>query len=534
MRSFRQLESSCVVAFWLLMGTTSTLASDGSEVSHVAGGSNGVILVAPTAVQFGDPFVLSWTSTGTTGATPCTPSGGGPTTWASQGPLEANGSRVVTAPFLPGSFVFSITCDINGNPVTDSELISFVSGGGVGSMMSIDGSCSFALATQGSALVWDPLSGHVTATSANGFSCPPSATGGGKAVTEAMAGPAPTLSIDDSCSLQLDEAGAAIAVSTASGHVGVHSQSGLSCGTKSVASRVAKAGDLRLGLNEATSIALAPAPIGLALPTAAINRRLSLELGQPVLCTSFAATTTDVAVNLIDPQGAMPYPALRGFGAIDYRVNDAENRGLIALSTQGGPAGEDALACCILDPADNAACLQGGRIEASTGSQLFADDFESPVPIAGPDLVVSVQAPASIEAGEQLTYTVTIANQGLAPANGARLREYFPLTASLPPALSAGSWTCAAAGAGSACADASGNGVIGSLAEQSINLASGGSVVYTITRTVLANPLPAPGSLLRLHAAAFAQPADQEMPLGNNQGDAIVTIATPALGQQSK
>lgn len=287
-------------------------------------------------------------------------------------------------------------------------------------------------------------------------------------------------------------------------------------------------GNLRLGINGSDPVSIdATANVQLTTPASSTARRLRLELQQPVLCTSFATTTTDVGVDLVDPQNFTPYPTLRGFGSMTYTVNDAQNQGLVRLSSAGGPQGENALACCILTPFANAACLQGSRIQGPiTDIELFSDGFEDFSPPTGPDLVVSVQAPATIQAGAQLVYTITVANEGPVVANGARIREYLPITANLPPALNVGTWTCAANGAGSACNNTSGSGLISSVSEQNINVGIGGSVVYTITRMVLSNPMPTPGSQLRLQAAAFSPPAANESRIGNNQGEALVQIVS--------
>lgn len=286
------------------------------------------------------------------------------------------------------------------------------------------------------------------------------------------------------------------------------------------------AGNLRLGINSSDPITIdATASIQLFTPATASQRRLRLELEQPVLCTSFSATTTDVAIEMVDPQGFTHYPNLRGLSAISYDVNDSQSRGFLRLSSIGSGQGENVLACCILTPAANAACLQGSKIQAPVVPiELFADGFENFIPQTGPDLVVSVQAPATIAPGATLVYTIRVDNEGPMAATGARLREYFNLLAATPPALTSGSWTCAASGAGSSCASATGNGVISSASEQPFNVGIGGSVSFTVTRTVIANPMPTQGSQLRLQAAAFSRPTDNESRIGNNQGEALVTI----------
>ncbi len=286
------------------------------------------------------------------------------------------------------------------------------------------------------------------------------------------------------------------------------------------------AGNLRLGINSSEPIALDPtASIQLFTPTTTTQRRFRMELEQPVLCTSFATSTTDVAVEMIDPQGNALYPGLRGLSSITYNVNDSQNRGFVRLSSIGSSQGENVLACCILTPAVNAACLQGSKIQGPVVPiELFADGFEAFIPQTGPDLVVTVQAPATVAPGAILAYTIRIDNEGPTAATGARIREYFNLLSANPPALTLGSWTCTASGAGSSCASPSGTGVISAASEQQFNVGIGGSISFNVTRIVIANPMPTQGSQLRLQAAAFARPADNESRIGNNQGEALVTI----------
>jgi hypothetical protein len=233
---------------------------------------------------------------------------------------------------------------------------------------------------------------------------------------------------------------------------------------------------------------------------------------------------------MVDPQGFTHYPSLRGLSSISYDINDSQSRGFVRLSSIGSGQGEDVLACCILTPAANAACLQGSTIQGPVVPiELFADGFEDFVPQTGPDLVVTLQAPATIQAGAQLEYTIRIDNEGPAAATGARVREYFNLLSANPPALTTGLWTCLASGAGSSCSSSGGNGVISSPSEQSLNIGVGGSITFTVTRTVIANPMPTPGSQLRLQAAAFSRPADNESRIGNNQGEVLVTIQSPSV-----
>lgn len=296
-------------------------------------------------------------------------------------------------------------------------------------------------------------------------------------------------------------------------------------------STVPAAGNMRLGINGSGPINLDNTQTQqLFTPTLVTQKRLRMKLAQPVLCTSFSTTTTDVAVELVNPQEFFPnplvYPPIRGLSGISYFVNDDQNRGLLQLSSSGSaPAGN--VACCILTPAANALCLQGNTTQSAIiESELFADGFENFVPVTGPDLIVTVQAPATVAPGATLNYDIVIRNEGVSPATSARIREYFPTVAANPPALTTGSWTCSAT-PGSNCTSAAGTGIISAAPnERLFNIAVGGTVTFSVTRSVLNSPPPMIGSSLRLNAAVFARPQENESRVGNNQADATVTIQT--------
>ena len=292
-------------------------------------------------------------------------------------------------------------------------------------------------------------------------------------------------------------------------------------------------GNMRLAINGSGPLELDTNQTQqLFVPTATTQKRLRMKLAQPVLCTSFSVASTDVAVELVNPQEFFPnplvYPALRGLSGISYFVNDSQSRGLLQLSSSGSsPAGN--LACCILTPAANAACLQGNTTQGTIiQSELFADGFEDFVPLTGPDLFVTVQAPTNVAPGATLNYAIEIRNEGVSNATNARIREYFPTVASSPPALTTGSWTCSAT-PGSSCATSAGSGIISAAPNERVfSVAIGGTVTFNITRTVINTPPPMIGSQMRLHAAVFARPSENESRVGNNQADAVVTIQSNA------
>lgn len=270
----------------------------------------------------------------------------------------------------------------------------------------------------------------------------------------------------------------------------------------------------------------------LFVPTAITQKRLRMKLAQPVLCTSFSTSTIGVGVELVNPQEFFPnpliYPSLRGLSDINYFVEDSAtppSRGLLQLSSIGT---DPAVACCILTPAANALCVQGNRTQTTViQSELFGDGFEDFIALSGPDLFVTVEAPATIAPGAALSYSIVIRNEGVGTATNARIREYFPTVASSPPALTTGSWTCSAT-PGSFCSTSAGTGIISAAPNERVfSVGVGGTVTFAVTRTVINTPPPSIGSQLRLNAAVFASPVApnlDESRIGNNQADAVVTI----------
>jgi uncharacterized repeat protein (TIGR01451 family) len=93
---------------------------------------------------------------------------------------------------------------------------------------------------------------------------------------------------------------------------------------------------------------------------------------------------------------------------------------------------------------------------------------------ASADLAITKTDNASgVIPGGQVTYTITITNNGPDAANGAAVSD------TLPGSLSGAGWTCSASG-GSSCAVASGAGNINT----TVNLASGGTATFTLTATL--------------------------------------------------
>jgi uncharacterized repeat protein (TIGR01451 family) len=114
-------------------------------------------------------------------------------------------------------------------------------------------------------------------------------------------------------------------------------------------------------------------------------------------------------------------------------------------------------------------------------------------------------------AGGSVTYTITAANAGPSNATGATVADTFPASLSC-------TWTCAGAGGGTCTASGSGN------INNTVNLPSGGSVIYTASCTVSAF---ATGTLS--NTATVTAPAGVTDPTpGNNSATDSDTILASA------
>ena len=126
---------------------------------------------------------------------------------------------------------------------------------------------------------------------------------------------------------------------------------------------------------------------------------------------------------------------------------------------------------------------------------------------------------ASVAAGVQVTYTVTVTNNGPSPVTGAVVSD------TLPAALSGVTWTCAAA-SGSACGAASGSGNISTTVDLLLN----GTATFVVVGTL---PSSATGTLS--NTATVAVPVGVTDPAsGNNTAtdtDAITSEADLAVAK---
>ncbi|MFN7982977.1 MAG: hypothetical protein U0Q11_14050 [Vicinamibacterales bacterium] len=132
------------------------------------------------------------------------------------------------------------------------------------------------------------------------------------------------------------------------------------------------------------------------------------------------------------------------------------------------------------------------------------------------DLVVAItDGVTDIRSGENLTYTVTVSNQGPAFVNGATVTVATATGAAL------GAWTCTAT-AGSSCSTPSGTGAISTL----INLIANGVATFHVAATVSDGVTDSVTT-----TASVAMPSGQADPiLANNTAKDVDTIEAPRIG----
>ncbi|MBS1789327.1 MAG: DUF11 domain-containing protein [Acidobacteria bacterium] len=120
---------------------------------------------------------------------------------------------------------------------------------------------------------------------------------------------------------------------------------------------------------------------------------------------------------------------------------------------------------------------------------------------------------SSVTAGNQVSYTINVMNNGPSAVSGATVVD------TLPAKLTNASWTCLAS-SGSTCGATSGTGSINT----TVNLANGGNATFTITATVAADALAT-----LTNTASVAAPAGSTDPSqGNNSASDTDTVISQA------
>ncbi|MEZ5441743.1 MAG: hypothetical protein R3F15_09675 [Lysobacterales bacterium] len=111
------------VPFTITCTTASGTVQDTQTMSFNGEGPFVDLIATPSSVTLGQFITLTWHSSGTTSATPCTPSGGGTSNWASLGPLGPSGSTTVT-PTSTGQVTFALTCATTAGALSDQESVT--------------------------------------------------------------------------------------------------------------------------------------------------------------------------------------------------------------------------------------------------------------------------------------------------------------------------------------------------------------------------------------------------------------------------
>lgn len=303
----------------------------------------------------------------------------------------------------------------------------------------------------------------------------------------------------------------------------------LSTATVAAQGRVPEGGNTGLVINNSGRIELVQSQAISYLNPGIGNgaRRVSLRLAQPVLCADFATASNNVGLVLVDPNAEASPVLLGGITAYNYFTNGGANSSLVVSSSTN-------LACCVMQPASNATCVQGGNGSPAPVDGVFANGFENLSQAnsglkdtrgtaPGVDVQVQISGPGNVQPGSNLVYTIQVSNFGSTSVSGVRVRDWFPkASGGFPVALGNGSWTCVAT-AGASCGTTSGSGNV-NLDAISLDGFSGSarSVTFTVTRPVPAGA--ANGAVFSVSAAAFAPPAANESVLANNQSALTSTI----------
>lgn len=86
----------------------------------------------PSSVLTNGTFTVSWSAINTNAGSPCTPSGGAGTTWASQGQQPAIGQLNLSAPATAQTINFTLTCAGPGGSDQETRTLTVTTNGGGG------------------------------------------------------------------------------------------------------------------------------------------------------------------------------------------------------------------------------------------------------------------------------------------------------------------------------------------------------------------------------------------------------------------
>jgi uncharacterized repeat protein (TIGR01451 family) len=176
------------------------------------------------------------------------------------------------------------------------------------------------------------------------------------------------------------------------------------------------------------------------------------------------------------------------------------------------PAPENASCASLYDFDNNGTLDMALADEVSDEIVLMKNDGSTSALHA--DVAVALAAePQQYTPGQSLTYTLTVTNSGPDPSNGTTVSDAFPST------LSGVTWTCQASGGATCPAPGSGN------INASVDLPSGGAVVFTASGTVAAN---ATGTIVDHATATAGAPATDPNTANNTASVSTDPVPTHA------
>lgn len=151
-----------------------------------------------------------------------------------------------------------------------------------------------------------------------------------------------------------------------------------------------------------------------------------------------------------------------------------------------------------------------GFISATGGARNYHEIRNVQVRLPAADVAVSKTGPSTVAPGGQITYTVTVTNNGYNSADGSTLNDI------VPSSITNVTWACTATG-GAACPSASGSG-------NNINLTiptlpANGTVTFTVTGTVS----PQAGATTLQNTANVTIPSNRSDPDPDNNTSTLST-----------
>ena len=233
-------------------------------------------------------------------------------------------------------------------------------------------------------------------------------------------------------------------------------------------------------------------PVLLSGPVTVGGGGTSISVVEPVLCTSYSSS--GLTINLGDTNGGTS--ALTGWESIRY---DLGTRRFVPVAAQ---AQNGALVQCHTFPWNQTVSNPPQYGAAGAGERIFRSSFDR----TGDLLVEMIDSESGnrigeleITEGQPFSYRLRVSNVGETTVEGVRIREFVP-TQTLTPLVQAGSWSCVRENQASC-----GDNVPGAIALDGLSIAPGQSYTFDIDRA-FAVPLPAPGGLSLVAAAAFVDP----------------------------